>query len=98
MKIAIEIDCTPEEARSFFGLPDLKPLHAALMGKLEKQVLEGAGGLDPALARAWMQMWTPFGGVGAEEWQKILRGERAAAAKAPESGGGASYGSRLSSA
>jgi len=30
MKIKIEIDCTPQEARSFFGLPDLEPIHDAV--------------------------------------------------------------------
>jgi hypothetical protein len=27
MKINVEIDCTPEEARRAVGLPDLTPLH-----------------------------------------------------------------------
>jgi hypothetical protein len=30
MKVKIEIDCTPQEARAFFGLPDLEPLHDAM--------------------------------------------------------------------
>ena len=31
MKITVEIDCTPDEARQFLGLPDMKPMQAALM-------------------------------------------------------------------
>jgi hypothetical protein len=27
MKFTVDVDCTPEEARSFLGLPDLTPLH-----------------------------------------------------------------------
>jgi hypothetical protein len=27
MKFTIDVECTPEEARSFLGLPDLKPIH-----------------------------------------------------------------------
>ena len=27
MQFKVDIDCTPEEARAFLGLPDLKPLH-----------------------------------------------------------------------
>lgn len=27
MKFNVDVDCTPEEARSFLGLPDLKPIH-----------------------------------------------------------------------
>jgi len=26
MKITMNIDCTPDEARAFFGLPDVKPM------------------------------------------------------------------------
>jgi len=26
MKITLDIDCTPEELRSFFGLPDVRPM------------------------------------------------------------------------
>ncbi|MDU1669419.1 MAG: DUF6489 family protein, partial [Bradyrhizobium sp.] len=31
MKVNIEIDCTPLEARQLFGLPDLGPMQAAVM-------------------------------------------------------------------
>ncbi|MCW2364726.1 hypothetical protein M2341_000173 [Sphingobium sp. B7D2B] len=27
MKFKVDVECTPEEARSFLGLPDLKPIH-----------------------------------------------------------------------
>ena len=27
MKVNVEIDCTPEEARRAMGLPDLTPIH-----------------------------------------------------------------------
>ena len=33
LKITIDIDCTPDEARQFMGLPDVKPLQAAVLTK-----------------------------------------------------------------
>jgi hypothetical protein len=27
MKFTVDVDCTPGEARSFLGLPDMKPVH-----------------------------------------------------------------------
>ena len=27
MKFTVNVDCTPEEARAFMGLPDMKPIH-----------------------------------------------------------------------
>ena len=35
MKIKIEVDCTPEEARNFFGLPNVKPMQEAVMAESE---------------------------------------------------------------
>ena len=39
MKCKIEIDCTPIEARQFFGLPDVQPLQARIMEEVEKKML-----------------------------------------------------------
>ena len=54
MKITIEVDCTPEEARSFMGLPDVKPMQAAVMASLEQQALRATEGFAPdAMLRMW---------------------------------------------
>ena len=57
MKVNIEIDCTPEEARTFMGLPDVKPMQAAVMAKLEQQMLEGISALAPdSVLKTWFGM------------------------------------------
>ena len=57
MKVTIEIDCSPEEAREFFGLPDLKPMQAAVMARMEQQMTEAAGRFSPeALIKSWMSI------------------------------------------
>jgi hypothetical protein len=54
MKVTIEIDCTPIEARQFFGFPNVEPLQTAMMAKLEKRMLEEAERFSPdALIKAW---------------------------------------------
>ena len=54
VKITIEVDCTPEEARIFCGLPDVKPMQKAVMARLEKQMLEAADAMSPeAMMRTW---------------------------------------------
>ena len=54
MKVTIEIDCTPDEARSYMGLPDVKPLQAAVMGHIEQQMLRAADQFSPdAVLRMW---------------------------------------------
>lgn len=57
MKVTIEIDCTPDEARQFFGLPDVKPMQAALMARLEAQMTEAAERFSPdAMLKSWMNL------------------------------------------
>ncbi|MBV8402396.1 MAG: hypothetical protein JOZ17_27295 [Acetobacteraceae bacterium] len=55
MKITINIDCTPEEARTFFGQPDLKPMQDELMQEMRKRLMAGIAAMDPAeVLRTWM--------------------------------------------
>ncbi len=57
MKVNIEIDCTPEEARVFMGLPDLKPMQEAVMARLEQQMLDGLSAVSPdSLLKTWLGM------------------------------------------
>lgn len=46
MKITVDIDCTPEEARAFLGLPDLKPLQDAFMDNMKEKMTSGLSGDD----------------------------------------------------
>jgi hypothetical protein len=57
MKVNIEIDCTPLEARQFFGLPDVQPMQTAVMEKLQSQMLENIQKVSP---EALMQSWLSF--------------------------------------
>ena len=36
MKVNVEVTCSPEEARLFFGLPDIKPMQDRIMGEIEE--------------------------------------------------------------
>ena len=54
MKVTIEIDCTPDEARAFMGLPDVRPMQAAVMAQLEQQALRAADSFSPdAMLKLW---------------------------------------------
>ncbi len=54
MKVTIEIDCTPEEARSFMGLPDVRPMQAAVMASLEQQAIRATDGFSPeSVLKLW---------------------------------------------
>ncbi len=42
MKVTIEIDCTPLEARQFMGLPDVQPMQTAVLAEMEKRLMAEA--------------------------------------------------------
>jgi hypothetical protein len=57
MKVTVEVDCTPEEARRFLGLPDVVPLQQAVMEKLQQRMASAVDATTPeALLKAWMPM------------------------------------------
>ena len=67
MKVNINIECTPEEARTFMGLPDVTGLNAQLVEEMSKRMSANMDAMEPdALMRSWMTM----GG----EWQKQMMG------------------------
>ena len=54
MKMTVEVDCTPEEARAFLGLPDVKPMQSAVMASLEKQAVQAVDHFAPdAMLKLW---------------------------------------------
>lgn len=55
MKISIDFDASPEEARQFFGLPDVAPLQAAMMSELQEKMMASLASMDPeTMWRQWM--------------------------------------------
>jgi hypothetical protein len=71
MKVTIDIDCTPEEARRFIGLPDLAPVHEAYVDKLRAAVADGA---TAELAGEMMRSWGPMSEAGLSMWRQMLEG------------------------
>jgi hypothetical protein len=69
MKITFDVDCTPDEARSFFGLPDVKPMQDALLGKIEERM---AANLEAVSPEALLRTWLPAGVQGMEQMQKMF--------------------------
>lgn len=69
MKMNIEIDMTPDEARRFLGLPDVSKAQDKMMAEIEKRMKAAIDVNDPeAMLRAWM----PLGGQGFEQFQRFL--------------------------
>ena len=58
MKINIEIDCTPEEARNFMGLPDVSEANSIYVDNIAKAM---KGVSNPAQMQEFAQALAPMG-------------------------------------
>ena len=69
MKFKVDIDCTPDEARAFFGLPDVKPLQEALLPEVEERLRATLKAMD---AEAMLKTWLPATLKGIEQMQEMF--------------------------
>ena len=69
MKITVDVDCTPEEARRFMGLPDMTAVHDAYIDKLKQTIEEG---ITPDALNAMMRSWMPMGEAGMNIWRSMF--------------------------
>lgn len=69
MKFQIEIDCTPEEARRLFGLPDLEPVHDIYLDRVKDLM---AKGITPDMVQSMVKTWVPMGESGLGLVQSLL--------------------------
>jgi hypothetical protein len=71
MKINVEIDCTPEEARRTMGLPDLTPLHEQYIAALQEMMDYKA---HPEVIETMMKNWGPVGDGAMTFWRRLFEG------------------------
>ena len=69
MKITINIDCTPEEARRYMGLPDVAPIQEAMLKEMQERVMANVSSMQPT---EMMQTWMPMGMDNWMEFQKKI--------------------------
>jgi len=69
MKIRFDVDCTPEELRGFFGLPEVKPMQERLMNDVEERLRANLKALDP---ETMLKTWLPAGLKGFEQLQEMF--------------------------
>lgn len=67
MKIHFDIECTPEEARQFLGLPNIAPMQDKAMKELEQKMLENIRNLDP---ESFVKTWLP---VSVQNWGELQK-------------------------
>ena len=69
MKMTIEVDCSPEEARRFLGLPDVSALNEHLVSEMSKRIDANMSLLNP---EEFMKNWMSFGTGAQEQFRKFM--------------------------
>ena len=69
MKITVVVDCTPLEAREFFGLPDVRPMQVAMMEQVQEKMMAN---LDQFSPETLMHNWFTFDPKMAERFQEMF--------------------------
>jgi hypothetical protein len=84
MKVTIDVDLTPEEARRLMGLPDLEAMQQRLLAQLEKQMASNLSYMDPEML---VKTILPVGAQGLEQFQNLLWGMARSATGGAAKGG-----------
>ena len=69
MKVTVDVDCSPAEARAFLGLPDVTPIH----DKYIRPVLdsfEGVGSVEQM--ETLFKSFSPMGDAGVRLFQQMM--------------------------
>ncbi len=69
MKVNVEVNCTPEEARAFFGLPDLGPMQQRVMGEIEERLRNSLNAMNPETI---FKTWLPASMQGVDQMQQAF--------------------------
>lgn len=69
MKVTVDVDCTPLEARAFLGLPDLTPVHDHYIQMLTK-AMEGAGSAEQM--QSILRTFAPMGDASLKLFQQMF--------------------------
>jgi len=69
MKVTVEVDCTPVEARAFLGLPDVTPLNEHLVREMQTRFEQNVAMMQP---EELMKSWMSLGGQAQEQFFKLL--------------------------
>lgn len=71
MKVHVEIDCTPEEARRFMGLPDVEKANEIYVDAISS-AMKGASNADQL--QEFAKQLAPMGQLGLKLFQNFMEG------------------------
>jgi hypothetical protein len=69
VKVRLEVDCSPQEARAFLGLPDVTGLNDHMVQEMKQRLDSNMAMIAP---EELMRNWMTFGGQATEQFRKLM--------------------------
>lgn len=69
MKVTMEVDCTPEEARRFLGLPDVSKANELYIDNIAK-AMQGVTSIEQL--QGYIKQVAPMGEMGLKLFQQVM--------------------------
>ena len=80
MKFTVNVECSPEEARRFMGLPDVTPINEQLVSEMGKRMEANLKMMSP---ETMMSSWMSVGTQAQDAFVKLMTSAASGAASAP---------------
>lgn len=69
MKMNIVVECTPEEARSFLGLPNVEPVNEVLVRAVRERIEQNIELISPEF---YLKQWYSMGGQVTDQFLNLF--------------------------
>ena len=77
MKLNVTVDCTPEEARAFLGLPNIESINETLVAAIKQRLEQNIEMVSPEF---YLKQWYSMGGQASDQFMQLMTAGAKAAA------------------
>jgi hypothetical protein len=70
MKVTVNVECTPQEARAFLGLPDVEPLNDYMIGAMKTRMEQNIQSMKP---EEMLKTWSSLGVTAQDQFFKLMQ-------------------------
>jgi len=70
MKVTVDIECTPQEARTFLGLPNVETLNDFMVEQMKNRVEQNIQSMQP---EEILKTWSSFGVQAQDQFLKLMQ-------------------------
>ncbi len=69
MKLNVTVDCTPEEARAFLGLPNIEPINDMMVATIKQRLEQNMEMISPEF---YLKQWYSMGGQASDQFMQMM--------------------------